>query len=104
MILGLWIRYIPRKKNLHALISIKAQRYHTLMEVYIAKELDKLNDWIEKISADNKVIQGLHEDIQRLRDQTQEEILEAEKYCNTAYLDIFEDESKTKLNLVQSVV
>ena len=41
------------------------------MEVYIVEELDKLDDWIEKISAKNKVMEGLHMDIQKLRDQTE---------------------------------
>ena len=39
----------------------------------------------------------LHVDIHRLKDQTQEKILEAEKYYNDACLDIFEDESRDKL-------
>lgn len=82
----------------------KRSRYRTLMDVYTAEELDKLDDWIEKISPGNKVMEGLHEDIQRLRDQTQEQILEAERYYNATCLEIFEDELKTKLNIAQSVV
>ena len=85
-------------KDLQILTSIKGPRYRTLMEVYTAKELDRLKDWIEKIVASNKFMEGLHQDIQRLRDLTQEKILEAEKYYNVVCLDIFEDESKAKLN------
>lgn len=67
-------------KDLQELQSIKGQRYHILMEVYTAKELDKLGDWIEKIYVGNKFMEGLHEDIHKIRDQTQEKILEAERY------------------------
>lgn len=43
--------------------TIKGQRYRTLIEVYIIDEIDKLEDWIEKIAIGNKVIEGFHEDI-----------------------------------------
>ncbi len=58
-------------KDLQILTLMKGQRYCRLMELYIVEELDKLKDWIQKKAANNKVIEGLHEDIQRLRDQTQ---------------------------------
>ena len=74
------------------------------MEVYTVEELDKLKDWIEKIVFNNKVMEGLHEDIQKLKDQTQEHILEVDKYYDVAALEIFKDESKIKLKSVQSVV
>lgn len=59
------------EKYLHALTSLKGQRYHMLMEVYTAEELDKLDDWIENISANNKFMEGLHVNIQKIRDQNQ---------------------------------
>ena len=40
--------------------------YHTLMDVYTMKELGKLDDWLDKIDIGNKVMEGLHEDIQRV--------------------------------------
>ncbi len=49
-------------------------------------------------------METLHEGIYKMRDQTEEKILKAEKYYNNACLEIFEDESKTKLILVQPVV
>lgn len=41
-----------------------------LMEVYIAEELDKIDDWIEKIVDGNKVMETLHTKILKLKDQT----------------------------------
>ena len=75
-----------------------------LMDVYIVEDLENLDEWIKKISIGNKLMEGLHENIQRIRDQTQEQILEVERYYNVACLDIIEDESKTKLIVVQSEV
>lgn len=51
-------------------------------------EIDKIKDWIEKIVARNKVMEGFYEDIQKLKDQTQEQFLEAKKYYSDAFLDI----------------
>ena len=50
-----------------------------------------------------KIMETLHVDIHRLKDQTQEKIFEIEKYYSDACLDIFEDESRDKLLLVQIV-
>ena len=75
-----------------------------LMEVYTIEELDKLSDWIEKILIGNKVMEGLHEEIQWIKDKTQEQFLEMERYYNATCLEIFEDESKTKIFAMQSVV
>lgn len=49
-------------------------------------------------------MEGLHEKIQYLKDKAQEQFLEVERYYNAACLEIFEDESKTKIFAVQSVV
>ena len=62
------------------------------MEVYTTEDLEKLDDWIENISTDNKVMEGLHTDIQKIRDQTQEKILKVERYYNATFHEIFEDE------------
>ena len=51
-----------------------------------------IDDWIEKIVDGNKVMETLHEEIHRLKDQAQEQILEAKKLSSDACLDIFEDE------------
>ena len=50
-------------KDLKFFIAIKGQRYHTLMDVYIVEDLDKLKDWIKKVDIGNKVMEGLHKDI-----------------------------------------
>lgn len=55
--------------DLQALKSIKGKRYQMLMEVYTAEELDKLDDWIEKLLAGNKFMEGLYEDIQKIRNK-----------------------------------
>ena len=41
-----------------------------LVEIYAAKELNKIDDWIEKIKNGNKVIEILHVEIQKLKDQS----------------------------------
>lgn len=41
-----------------------------LMDVYINEELDLIDDWIEKIADGNKVMETLHVEIQKLKDQT----------------------------------
>ena len=75
-----------------------------LMEVYIAEELDKIDDWIEKIEDGNKLMETLHMKILKLKDQTQEKILEVERHYSDTCLDIFEDDSKEKLIPVEVVV
>ena len=60
-----------------------------LMDVYTTDELDKIDDWIEKIENSNKAMETLHADIHKLKDQTQEKILEVEKHYSDACLDIF---------------
>ena len=75
-----------------------------LMDVYIVEELDKIDDWIEKIVDDNKVMGTLHTQIHRLKDQAQEQILEAEKLYSDVCLDIFEDEERVKLFPIEVMV
>ena len=77
-------------KDLQTLQAIKGQRYGTLIDVYTGEELDLIDDWIEKITDGNKVMETLHDEIHRLKDQAQERILEAEKLYSDACLDIFE--------------
>ena len=60
-----------------------------LMDVYMGDKLDKIDDWIENIVDGNKVKETLDVKIHRLKDQTQEKILEAEKHYSDACLDIF---------------
>lgn len=75
-----------------------------LMDVYTVDELDKIDDWIEKISNGNKVMETLHAKIHKLKDQTQEQILEAKRQYSNACLDIFEDESRDRIMNIQAVV
>ena len=49
-------------------------------------------------------MERLHADIHKLKDQTQEKILEVEKHYSDACLDIFEDDSRDKLMTVEVVV
>ena len=63
-----------------------------MIDVYMGEELDMINDWIEKIADGNKVMETLHDEIHRLKDQAQGRILEAKKLYSDACLDIFEDE------------
>ena len=79
-------------KNLKTLQAIKGKRYHILIDVYTGEELDMIDDWIEKIADGNKVMETLHDEIHRVKDQAREQILEAEKLYTSACLDIFEDE------------
>ena len=75
-----------------------------LMDVYTTKELEKIDDWIENILGSNKVMDLLHVEIHRLKDQAQEKILEAKKHYSDACLDIFEDDAQEKIILVEVVV
>ena len=75
-----------------------------LMDVYMGDELDKIDNWIENIIPGNEVMEKFHVDIHKVKDKTQEQILEAKKYYNDACLNIFEDESRDKLLSVQIVV
>ena len=52
----------------------------------------------------NKVMGTLHMDIHKLKDQIQEKILEAEKYYSDVCLEIFEDDLRDKLIVVEVVV
>lgn len=49
-------------------------------------------------------MEGLHIEIQRIKDQTQEKFLEVERYYNIAFLEIFEDEAKKKIIMMQIMV
>ena len=91
-------------KDLQTLQAIKGQRYHILIDVYTREELDMIDDWIEKIADGNKVMETLHEEIHRLKDQARELILEVEKLYSDACLDIFEDEEREKLFPVEVVL
>ena len=79
-------------KDLQILQAIKGQRYRILIDVYTREELDMIDDWIEKIVDSNKLMETLHVEIHRLKDQAQEKILEARRQYSNARLDIFEDE------------
>ena len=59
-------------KDLQTLQAIKGQRYHILIDVYTEEELDMIDYWIEKIEDGNKVMETLHDEIHRLKDQAQE--------------------------------
>ena len=59
-------------KDLQTLRAIKGQRYRILIDVYTGEELDLIDDWIEKIADGNKVMETLHDEIHRLKDQAQE--------------------------------
>ena len=59
-------------KDLQTLQAIKGQRYHILIDVYTREYLDMIDDWIEKIANGNKVMETLHEEIHRLKDQARE--------------------------------
>ena len=56
-------------KDLQVLQSIMGQRYQMLMYVCSAHEFDKTDDWIEKIMDGNKVMETLHANIHKLKDQ-----------------------------------
>ena len=91
-------------KDLETLRAIKGQRYCTLIDIYTGEELDMIDDWIEKITDGKKVIETLHDEIHRLKDQAQDRILEAEKLYSDACLDIFEGEEREKLLPIEVVV
>ena len=74
-----------------------------LMDVYMGDELDKIDDWIEKIVDGNKVIETFHAYIHKLKAQAQEKILKARRHYNDACFDIFEV-SRDRLMTVQAVV
>ena len=59
------------------------------MDVSTTKMLDLIDDWIENIENNNKVIESLHARIHWLKDQAQEKILEVEKLYSDAWLEIF---------------
>ena len=91
-------------KDLQILQAIKGQRYRILIDVYTREELDMIDDWIEKIAEGNKVMETLHDEIHRLKDQAQEKILEAQRHYNDACLEIFEYEEWEKLLPVDGIV
>ena len=45
------------QKDLQVLQAIKGQRYWMLMDVYTEKELDLIDDWIEKILDSIKIME-----------------------------------------------
>ena len=77
---------------MQTLQTIKGQRYRILIDVYTREKLYMIDDWIKKIEDGQKVMETLHEEIHRLKDQAREPMLEAENVYSDACLDIFEDE------------
>ena len=63
-----------------------------------------MDDQIEKIVDSNKVMETLHEEIHRLKDQAQGKILEAERHYSDACLDIFEDDERERFLPIDIVV
>lgn len=49
-------------------------------------------------------MERLQEEIQRIKDKTQEHFWEIKRYYNATCLDIFEDDYKSNIFVVQSVV
>ena len=91
-------------KDLQILQAIKGKRYRILIYVYTGEDLDIIDDWIEKIVDSNKVMETLHAEIHRLKDQAQEWILEVERHYSDAHLEIFEDKEWEKLLPIKAVV
>ena len=60
------------RKDFQTLRAIKGQSYRTLIDVYTGEELDVIDDWIEKIAYGNKVMETLHGEIHKLKDQARE--------------------------------
>ena len=58
-----------QSKDLQVLQAIKGQRSRISIDVYTMKELDLIGDWIENIVDSNKLIETLHGEIHRLKDQ-----------------------------------
>ena len=79
-------------KDLQVLQAIEGKRYKILVDVHIVKELDLIDDWIEKIVDSNKAMETLHAEMHQLKDQAREWILEAERHYSDARLEIFEDD------------
>ena len=75
-----------------------------MIDVYTREELDMIDNWIEKIVDSNKVMETLHVEIHRLKDQAQEKILEAKRHYSDACLEIFEDEEWERLFPIEVVV
>ena len=75
-------------EDLQTLQAIKGQRYQILIDVYTREELEMIYDWWldRKIENSNKVMETLHAEIHRLKDQAQEKILEAERQYSNACL------------------
>ena len=63
-------------KDLPTLQAIKGKRYWILIDVYTGEELDMIDDWINKIADNNKVMEIVHVEIHQLKDQVQEKNLE----------------------------
>ena len=47
---------------------------------------------------------GLYEDDQKIKNKAQRQFLEVDKYSNTSILEIFGDESRTKIYSMELVV
>lgn len=62
-------------KDLQLLQAIKGQRYIILVDVYTMEELDLIAYYIDNIVDSNKVIETLHTEINRLKDQARKLIL-----------------------------
>ena len=52
----------------------------------------------------NKVMETLYVDMHKLKDQSQEKIVEVEKHYSDAFVDIFEDDSRDKLMTIEEIV
>ena len=56
-------------KDFQTLQAIKVQSYQVLIDVHTIEELDMIDDWIEKIIDSNKLMETLHDEFHRLKEQ-----------------------------------
>ena len=91
-------------EDLQVLRQIKSQKYQMLTSVYMAKEIDKVEDWIDLIKDCTRSMMTLYDQIKEVENRARDQIMEADKLYSAASMDIFTDNSMDELVSIEAVV
>ena len=75
-----------------------------LTSVYIAKEINQVEDWVDLIKDRTKSMMTLYDQIKEVENRAKDQIMEADKLYCVAGMDIFTNNSMDELVSIEAVV
>ena len=87
-----------------ALRQIKSQKYQMLTSVYIAKEIDQVEDWVDTIKDGTRAMMTLYDQIKKVENRAKAQILEVDKLYSATGMEIFTDKSMEELVSIETII